>query len=335
MIIRQLYPDEKEQFNKVVTHPLQSWQWGEFREKTGLKVIRIGLFDKKEIKTGLQITIHPIPKINYNIGYLPKCTRFNQQMLAALKKIGQDYNCIFIKIEPNTTSGKDFFLKNGCLYGRPLFTKYTFQIDLTNDEETLLSKMKQKTRYNIRVAQKHGVEVIEDNSLAAFNQYLKLTFETTKRQKFYAHDEEYHRLMWQTLYPASIAHLLKATYQNKTLVTWIVFVFNNVLYYPYGASSREHKNTMASNLMMWEAIRFGKKMGCHTFDLWGCLGPNPNPKDPWYGFHRFKAGYSPKLVEFIGTFDLVLDPAKYRLYNIADNLRWKWLRLKTKIPFLS
>jgi len=329
MIIREVYPHEKKQFNQAVNHPLQSWQWGEFREKTKIKVLRLGLFDKKNLKTGLQLTIHPLPKTKYTVGYLPKCTTINTQILQALKKIGQSHNCIFIKIEPNLISGKELFLENGCLYGRPLFTKYTFQIDLSQDEETLLAKMKQKTRYNIKVAQKHKVKVTEDNSPQAFEKYLKLTFETTKRQKFYSHDKDYHRKMWQTLHPSGIARLLKADYQGKTLASWILFVFNNVLYYPYGASSKEHRNVMASSLIMWEAIRFGKKIGCHTFDLWGCLGPEPDQKDPWYGFHRFKQGYGPKLIEFIGTFDLINNHTMYKVYNFTDKFRWKFLKLKT------
>lgn len=342
MIIREVQLEEKNEFNKVVTHPLQSWQWGEFKEKLGIKVVRIGLFDKKNIKAGLQILIHPLPKTKKTVAYLPKCAMLENQMLTALKKIGQDFNAIFMKIEPNVTptpfgagqaSGKEFFLKNGLPYGRPLFTKYTFQIDLKLTEEKLLAKMKSKTRYNVRVAQKYGVKVVEDNSQTAFNNYLDLTFKTTKRQKFYAHDRDYHKKMWQVLKPAGIAHLLKATYKGKVLVAWVVFSFNNVLYYPYGASSREHKEVMASNLMMWEAIKFGKKLDCHTFDLWGCLGPEPSPKDPWYGFHRFKLGYGPSLIEFIGTFDLVIQPSFYSLYYLADSLRWKYLKLKAKLPF--
>jgi len=335
IVIREVYSDEKEQFNQTVNHPLQSWQWGEFREKTGVKVFRLGRFEKQELIQGVQMTIHSIPKTNYKIGYIPKCSLLSKHTFSALEKIGKENNCIFIKLEPNLTSGKEFFLQNNCVYGRPLFTKYTFQINLNQSEEAILAKMKTKTRYNIRVAQKNQVIVQENNSPQAFEQYLKLTFQTTKRQRFYSHNEKYHRLMWQTLQPAGIAHLLTATYQKQVLVAWIVFVFNNVLYYPYGASSREHKNVMASNLMMWEAIRFGKKMGCRFFDQWGCLGRNPNPKDPWYGFHHFKEGYNPQLVEFIGTFDFVLDQNKYKLYTIADNLRWKWLKLKTKIPFLK
>ncbi len=345
MILREIRPEERVNFNQAVSHPLQSWEWGEFRQQNGQKVIRLGLFEKTVLKEGYQITLHRIPKTPYQIGYLPKCHLPNESVLAALKKIGQDYSCIFLKLEPNVgqpyqenqpqnpLSGfREFLLNQGCFLGRPLFTKYTFYLDLTKSEADLFSACKPKTRYNIRLAQRYGVEISEDNSEQTFAEYLKLTFQTAKRQQFYAHNENYHRLMWQILQPAGIAHLLKASYQKQTLVTWILFIFNKILYYPYGASSRLHKEVMASNLMMWEAIRFGKKNGCERFDLWGSLGPHPNPKDPWFGFHNFKIGYSPQLIEFIGSFDLVINQTLYKLYNFADKLRWQWLKFKASLP---
>jgi lipid II:glycine glycyltransferase (peptidoglycan interpeptide bridge formation enzyme) len=88
---------------------------------------------------------------------------------------------------------------------------------------------------------------------------------------------------------------------------------------------------MASNLMMWEMIRFGKQQGCKLLDMWGSLGPEPSPKDPWFGFHRFKKGYGGDLVEFLGTFDFVVDYPMYQIFKIADSIRWKLLRLKTKL----
>ena len=90
---------------------------------------------------------------------------------------------------------------------------------------------------------------------------------------------------------------------------------------------------MASNLLMWEMIQFGKNSGCTLFDLWGSLGPEPDKSNPWYGFHRFKKGYGGDLVEFVGTYDLVLDDPLYSLFTIADKVRWKLLRLRTKLPF--
>lgn len=335
MLIREVLESERQDYNQRVNHPLQSWEWGEFRQKTGVRVLRLGTFEKEKLISGFQLTVHPIPFTSYSIGYFPRGPLPDKPMIDSLKRIGQRENCLFIKLEPNIAPHPQihkFLLENGCRLGRSLFPKYTFQIDLIRSEEELMAQMKEKTRYNVRLAQKHGVTVREDNSPYTFEEYLRLTRQTTKRQKFYAHDEKYHRLMWSVLQPAGIAHLLTATYQGKILVTWILFLFNNVVYYPYGASSEEHREVMAGNLMMWEAMRWGKAHGAKIFDLWGALGPNPDPKDPWYGFHRFKEGYGPKLVEFIGTYDLVINPYLYPLYNLADKLRWKFLRLKSYLP---
>lgn len=345
MIVREVSEEEKEAFNAQALHPLQSWEWGEFREKTGLKVVRLGVFDGKKLVSGYQVTIHPIPQTKYCLIYLPKGPMPDKIMLNALTKLSQQEKAILVKMEPLVggpvnedikISGyediKKFLLENGCRPGKPLFPKYTFWLDLTKKEEDLLSAMHSKTRYNVKLAQKHGVEVVEDNSSGAFETHLKLLFETTKRQSFYAHTKDYHQKMWETLNPAGIAHLLVAKYKGEPLATWILFVFNKVLYYPYGGSTREHKEVMPSYAIMWEAIRFGKKKGCKIFDLWGTPGPDPKPSDPWFGFHRFKVGFGPKLVEFIGTYDLVLNPYLYPLYNLANNLRWKILRAKAKLP---
>jgi lipid II:glycine glycyltransferase (peptidoglycan interpeptide bridge formation enzyme) len=80
---------------------------------------------------------------------------------------------------------------------------------------------------------------------------------------------------------------------------------------------------------MWEAIRFGKKKGARLFDMWGSLGPDPDPKDPWYGFHRFKEGYGPTLVEFVGSYDLVVNPILYYLYNFTYITREVFLKIKS------
>lgn len=343
MLVREVDEKEKKVFNQKALHPLGSWEWGEFREKTGLKVLRFGVFDGKKLTSSWQITLHPVPRTDYTIIYFPKGPMTDKTMLNALTKVGKAENAIFVKLEPHIGAPikeekkgfkkiKEFLLANGCRQGKSLFTPYTFWIDLTRSEEELLAGMKPKTRYNIRLAQRHGVTVKEDNSPKAFKTYLKLLSETTRRQKFYAHSLSYHQKMWETLHPAGITHLLTASYKGEILVAWILFSFNGILYYPYGASSSKHRNLMASNLVMWEAMRFGKKLGCEKFDLWGCLGPDPNPSDPWYGFHRFKEGYGGDLVEFIGTYDLVLNPYLYPLYNLADSLRWKFLRLKARLP---
>lgn len=343
MIIQQVEKSQKTQFNDFVTHPLQSWEWGEFRQKAGIKVIRLGAWGKNQLIWAYQLTIHQIPFFKYTIGYLPKGTTPTKEMIKSLEEVGRQNNCIFIKLEPNIVQSSQSEVQNSLIPSyKPLFTKYTFLIDLTKSEEELLKNMHPKTRYNIKVAQKHSVRVQEENTAEAFEAYLSLTHETTKRQGFYAHDDKYHRLMWQTLHPSApigsdpannskIAHLLTARYKGEILVAWILFLFKDVLYYPYGASSDNYKDVMASNLMMWETICWGKKKGARIFDLWGTPGANPSSTDPYYGFHRFKMGYAPKLVEFVGSFDLVLKPIHYALFKYSDKLRWQLLKFKAKI----
>ncbi len=343
MIYREPRVDEKELYEKLPRHPLQSWAWGDFRELTHVTVKRLMGFDGSEAVSQLQLTFHPIPKLPYTVGYCPKGVWPDDIQLSALKDLGQREKAIFIKLEPDVSSPpknaadleglRHILLTSGCQPGRPLFTQYSFLMDLTAPEDELLARMKSKTRYNIHVAEKHGVEVVEDSSDVAFETYLRLMKETTSRQQFYAHSETYHRNMWRTMRAAGIAHLLKATYQGEVLTAWILFKYKDRLYYPYGASSRTHREVMASNLVMWTAMRLGKSWGCRSFDLWGALGPNPNPKDPWYGFHNFKLGYGGALAEFVGSYDLVINPRLYQLYRTADTWRWRYLKLRSKLPW--
>lgn len=310
-------------------HPLQSSLWGEFRKKTGVEVINAN---------NLLLTLHKIPYTKYTIGYLPKSFLPTKQMLINLKEMVKGKNCIFIQVEPdveNNEKQKAEIEKLGLLpSARPLFTKYSFVLDLTKTEEELLKNMHQKTRYNIKLAEKRGVKVTEDNSDKSFNEYLKLTKETTNRQKFYAHSQNYHKLMWETLKNQKSndtelsAHLLKATYEGETLVTWILFVLGDTLYYPYGASSSKFREVMASNLMMWETIKFGKKLGLKKFDMWGALSKNPDTKDSWYGFHKFKEGYGARHVEFLGSYDFIINKNLYQIFKFLDKIRWFVLRLK-------
>jgi lipid II:glycine glycyltransferase (peptidoglycan interpeptide bridge formation enzyme) len=339
MLIREVLEEEKTAFNKLAPHPLQAWEWGQFREKLGLKVIRLGVFDDKKLVSGYQTTIHPIFKTKYTIAYLPKSPLPDKSLLEALVKVCQKENAIFLKIEPQVFKKSGFgaidnFLKTqGLIPAKPIFSPYTLLLDLTKDPDELLAKMHPKTRYNIRLAQRHGVVVVEDNSDQAFASYLKLHFETTKRDGFYSHTPLFHQTMWQILKPAGIAHLLLAKYQGTVLAAWMLFVFNNCLYYPYGGSSRKYKEVMASYALMWQAIKFGRQNHCRTFDLWGIPEPNPSPQNPWYGFYRFKIGFAPQPAEFIGAYDLVLNQPLYTLYNLADRGRWFLLRLKSKLPF--
>jgi lipid II:glycine glycyltransferase (peptidoglycan interpeptide bridge formation enzyme) len=344
-MIKSVGSEFRKDFDRLAVHPLQSWSWGEFREKLGQKVIRLGRFSNGKLVEVAQTSIHRIPHLSYTIGYCPRGPLPTKEMVEAVREEVKKYNCIFVKFEPGILKGPTLPRQGrtlsdlrslGLKQGKALFTPFTFQIDLTKSEEELLAGMKPKTRYNIRLAEKKGVIVEEDNSDEAFAQFQRLTEETTRRQHFYAHDRKYRQLMWETMREAGIARLLIAknkkqkTKNNVSVLTaWIIFIFNGVGYYPYGASSEENRELMASNLAAWRALQLAKAAGCKKFDFWGSLGPEPDTTDSWYGFHRFKEGYDGELVEFVGSWDLVTSPLFYSVYKIGDWIRWRILRLKT------
>lgn len=337
MLIREIFPEETERFNRVALHPLQSYEWGEFRKKTGVKVVRLGIFDADKLVSSLQFTIHRFPLLGFNVGYLPKGPFPSQEILEALTKFGRENKCCFIQIEPNQEKSQgDVDLsqkyKNVLPSKKALFTQFTFYMDLKKTDAQFLSGMKEKTRYNVRLAMKKGVEIREENSRESFQIYLKLLSQTARRDKFFAHNDSYHQKMWDTLYPCGIAKLLIARYNGIPLAAWVLFVWHDFLYYAYGSSSSKHREVMASSLMYFEAMKYGRNLGLSTFDLWGALGPDPDPKDSFYGFHRFKEGFGPRLVEFSGSYDLVLDPFWYQVYHTINKVRWKILDLKKILP---
>ncbi len=297
-------------------HPLQTKEWGEFRKEWGNVV--------EYSKSGL-IIFSKIPYTKFTIGTIIRGQEPTKKDILEIERIGKEKKAIFIKLEPNVIKTDKLIksLRNwGLVEGKTLFTPTSFWIDLTKSEEELLKSFSSKTRYNIRLARKHGVKVEMDNSDHAFEKYLELTDETNKRQGFYSHTHRYHRLMWKHL-KGKVANVLVAKYNNEIISTWVLFNNDKFLYYPYGASTNKHKEVMANNLMMWEAIIFGKSKKLKTFDLWG--------REEGKGFTRFKEGYNPEVVEFVGSWDLIINKPLYVFYRVAEKIRWFILRFRSKI----
>ncbi|MBN1617808.1 peptidoglycan bridge formation glycyltransferase FemA/FemB family protein [Candidatus Dojkabacteria bacterium] len=352
MYIKQISSDSKVLFNSVVEHPLQSWEWGEFRSSRGQKCLRFGIYESETsdtLESAFTMLIRNVGKTKFTYGYIPKLSMINGSVIQAIKDVAKKENCVFVKIEPDfiykiwlNKKGKilsendivfeeDLSVYNLVKSDREVLDKFTFFLDISRSEEELLANMHHKTRYNIKVATKNGVTIEEQSSIEGIETFLALNSETTERQQFYLHSDDYFRDMWNVFKESGIMKVLIAKYKDKPLSAWILFIWNDKLFYPYGASTHEHKNVMASNLLCWEAIKFGKKYGCKSFDLWGALGPNPDEENPWYGFHRFKQGYGASLVEFIGSWDLILNPIMYKALIFGDKMRWMFLNLKKKL----
>lgn len=101
MDLRQITDKQKSEYNKLVTHVIQSFEWGEFRKSLGIPVLRYGIYRGNKLSKAFQLTLHKIPFTNQYVGYLPKGPGPDKELADALKKIGKENNCAFIKIEPD------------------------------------------------------------------------------------------------------------------------------------------------------------------------------------------------------------------------------------------
>ena len=344
MITRILYNEERAAYDKVVKHPLQTWAWGDFQIGEGHKVYRLGVFDQQKMVSGYTVSFHDIPKLNYSVGTLLRGPKIDDDMIKNIKKIAQDENAIFVKFEPdviqktfdqNLVLDKEFTVDTNfpslVVSPKVAFYPHSFIVDLTKTEDQLFESMSPKTRYNIKLANRHNVIVSKETHDKGFEIYLSLLMATTKRQGFYLHTESYHRHLWEKLKNSNLIDIFIASHDGEVLAAFMLFKKDDRLFYPYGASIDKKREVMAPNLLMWEAIKYGQSLGLKSFDTWGCLGPNAKEGEMGFGFHKFKQGYGGTLVQFVGTYDLIINPTLYKIYNTVDKYRWILLRLKASI----
>lgn len=302
---------------KYPRHLLQSPNWAKFRQKWGTKVISVGK---------ARFTVHPLPFLPWTVGYMPRpfTNEVNWQMLA---KKAREQRCVFIKIEPNSdTFNPPPFLN--VRESERMFSYATYLINLQKSEQELLVRMQAKTRYNIKLAARKGVEVKIGHTQKMLEEFLSLYRQTATRHKFFIHPDNYYKTLFEIFKQDKKAEIITGYYKGEPLASIMVFIYNNTLFYPYGGSTNEHKEMMPFYLVMWKAILLGKKRGCRCFDLWNCLPPEiENPTHPWYGFHRFKKGFNGQLICFCGAYDIIFNPFLYPLLILFNKIRWIILKL--------
>jgi lipid II:glycine glycyltransferase (peptidoglycan interpeptide bridge formation enzyme) len=273
----------------------------------------------------------------------------------AIKTLGVKNGAIFVKMEPNVLSvvptpevGEEFStspekasgsfaLQNGAqdnkgynlVLSKPTLPKYSFLVDLTPPVNEVLGRMHEKTRYNIKLAEKHDVKVERRNDIEAVKIFFNLVTQTEKRQGFLQlnHPLSYYEKIFELFNPLGQCFVLVATYEGQPLSAVFLLKFKDTLYYPYGGWSSEHRELMPNNLIHFEAIKLGKELGCKTYDMWGAYKEKDSPGDLWYGVYRFKQGFGGRFVTYAGPYDLVVKPTFYKITNTLYDWRKFLLKL--------
>jgi lipid II:glycine glycyltransferase (peptidoglycan interpeptide bridge formation enzyme) len=204
----------------------------------------------------------------------------------------------------------------------------TIHVDLRPSEEEILSAMKGKTRYNIRLAERRGVDV-RAGGAEDVHTFYQLSQVTAERDQFGIHSYDYYRAAYDLFAPAGLAGLFVAEYQGKALAALMAFACGARAWYFYGASSDEERQRMPTYALQWAAMRWAKARGCELYDLWGVPDEEEETleaefaerSDGLWGVYRFKRGFGGRLVRYIGAYDYVYRPMLYRIYRRA--LRWQ------------
>jgi len=196
----------------------------------------------------------------------------------------------------------------------------TIYLDLTQDADAILRKMKSKTRYNIRLSERKGVEV-KTMGLDGLDIWYELYKETAARNHLFLNDIKYFeavlRAKTDTSRSPADVRLLIAEWEGMPLAAMFLVMTANRGSYLYGASSSQHRNLMPTYALQWEAIQLSKANGCTEYDMFG-ISPSPDPSHPLYGLYKFKAGFGGEIYHSLGCWDYPLDEEKYALFRVSE-----------------
>jgi lipid II:glycine glycyltransferase (peptidoglycan interpeptide bridge formation enzyme) len=302
-------------------HLLQTAEWGDLKAAFGWEAVRL-LADEG---AGAQILFRRLP-LGWTLAYLPKpafgsdWTRLSAGFWREVEWSCRRRRAIFLKIEPDAWEDQALRVLPQLIRSpHNIQPPRTIVVDLHGSEEDLLARMKQKTRYNIRLAQKKGVRVRPWDDFEAFYRLMQMT---AGRDGFGVHSLEYYRRAYHLFYPLGMGELLVAEYESVPLAALMVFSRGRRAWYFYGASSDEQRNLMPTYLLQWEAMRWAKQRGCLEYDLWGIPDEDEatleagfeTRRDGLWGVYRFKRGFGGTVKRAAQAFDWVFQPFWYRLY---------------------
>lgn len=193
-------------------------------------------------------------------------------------------------------------------------------VDLSRSEEEILQRMKMKTRYNIRIAQRKGVEV-RSVGLDGLKVWYDLYVETALRNGLHINDIRYFHSMFASKMECDGSdvnvHLLVAYHGEIPLAAMFLVLSAHRATYLYGASSSQLRNLMPTYALQWKAMQLAKASGCKEYDMFG-IAPNLNPSHPMYGLYKFKRGFGGEIFHQLECWDYPIDEKKYAYFVACE-----------------
>jgi len=322
-MLEQIKPEqisEYETFNRQ--HPkghfLQSHLWSAVKPDWKWEAVAVR-GENGAIKGAMSVLIRKVPGLPFTLMYSargPVCDVHDRDTLAQLTagcaELAKKYRAYALKMDPDVKSDDAGFLKiiQDLGYRRKAGDKnfdgiqpnYVFRLDVKNKtEDELLTAFHQKTRYNLRLSYRKGVEVRLCGE-EALDEFVRLMEETGERDGFITRSKQYFETMLRTF--REDARLYMAYWEDRPVAGTLAIHYGNKVWYLYGASANQYRNVMPNYQLQWEMIRWALQCGCDIYDFRGVSG-DLSPDNPLYGLYLFKKGFSGELCEFCGQLEMV------------------------------
>ena len=309
-----------------------SWNWGGFEQSQGKKFERFSIYKDGKIagvlpiskviaRRGKYLHLRHAPLLDWSDNELVR------EMVAFLKQYAKKSGAHFIRVSPLLLNSRE---NNNLLSGlgfkratsHEVDAELTVVLDLEKSLDEILMSMRKTTRYSIRKAEKMGVEILHTNGMEYFDEFLKVYWDTVKRQKWPPYSENYIKSEYELFAGKEQAHMFVAKYKGEVASAAIFIHYNGQSIYHHSGSLSSLQKVPTSYLLQWESIKFAKEKGMKRYNFWG-VSPADKPGHPWYGLSLFKRGFGAQELEFVHAQDLIVHPFAYvtRVYETVENKR--------------
>ena len=294
-------------------HFLQSKEWEEFQQSEGQKTFR-----EKGADFEFMAILKSTPLGRYLfLPYGPQLKNKSalKSALTAIKKLAKEQNCFFVRIEPTIPFTEAELRKIGAKKSHHLDPEHTWILDLPETDEEIYQIIgKNKARAHRNRALKN-ISIRTSKNPADMDIFFKFYETVAKKDNFQTNERDYltHQLNFD------FATLYIAEFEKQPIAATIMYTGKDACYYAYAGADYEHRKKEGGAILLTQMLCDARAAGKKYFDFWG-ITTSDNPKDPWFGFTKFKKSFGGRQIDYAGTYDIVLQPARYKAYGVLRKL---------------
>ena len=309
-------------------HFLQAWEWGALRERHGWQAQRHVCEHNNEVVAAFTLLTRRIPLLPWRIAYVPKGPLLDYAdeplfvaVLDHITDVARAARAVYVKIDPdipeeNARSANLYRESGWRASSEQIQFPHTALLDLDCGADALLAAMKPKTRYNIRLAARRGIEIEQTTD---WHLLFRLYADTARRDGFPIREEGYYHDVWSLFQESGQGEGFLARVEGEAVAGLYLIHTGDTGWFYTGASSQRHRDKMPNYLLQWHAIQWLIARGYRWYDLWGA--PTVMDKsDPLWGVYRFKSGFGARYVRRLGAYDRVLDRPGYYATRLIPRL---------------